>query len=389
MTAPARPGFARSRSTWLAYLMLGCFAYLEAALGPLTLFLRAEFGLSYTLASLHFSAFALGSVLVGLGGERVVRRWGRRAAFWSGAAGLAAGAALLAASRHPAGTIGGALVMGTLGALTLVTLQASLADEHGARRAVALAEANVVASACAILASVAVGAAARTALGWRAAPLLAVAAIGPLALAFRAAPLGPGGATAGAGREPAAQLPAAFWLYWLVLVLGVSVEWSMVTWGPAYLERGAGLSRAAAATAMGLFFAAMLAGRLLGSRLARRAGAAPLLLAALGVTLGAFPCFWLAPPAAAKLAGLGLVGLGVANLWPLAIAAATGAAAHQPDTANARLALGGGGAGLLAPFALGWLADRVGIQLAFGIAVPLLLGAIGAAALANRRAAPA
>lgn len=50
--------------------------------------LREELGLSYTVASLHFSAFAAGMILAGLVGDRIVRRYGRATVFWTGAAGL-------------------------------------------------------------------------------------------------------------------------------------------------------------------------------------------------------------------------------------------------------------------------------------------------------------
>src|SRR5215210_5241476 len=104
--------FARHPLTWATYALVGYFAYLETVLGPLMPFLRAEHGFSYTIASLHFSAFALGSVPVGFFGDRVAERWGRRASLWGGGAGMAAGALLLGASPVPPGTILGAFVMG-------------------------------------------------------------------------------------------------------------------------------------------------------------------------------------------------------------------------------------------------------------------------------------
>ena len=50
------PTFVRDRFTWLAYLMLGYYAYLQAANGPLMPFLRADLGINYTTGGLHFSA---------------------------------------------------------------------------------------------------------------------------------------------------------------------------------------------------------------------------------------------------------------------------------------------------------------------------------------------
>ncbi|HEU4784519.1 MAG TPA: MFS transporter, partial [Ktedonobacterales bacterium] len=143
-TAPQR--FLRERLTWASYWMLGYFAFLEAILGPLMLFIRSDLRLSYTLASLHFSAFALGAVVMGIFADRLTRRWGRRAAFWGGGIGMAAGALLVALSPVAASTILGAFMMGLLGGLLIITLQAALADRHQRFSSVALTEANVFAS---------------------------------------------------------------------------------------------------------------------------------------------------------------------------------------------------------------------------------------------------
>src|ERR687886_2771873 len=97
--------FVRQPPTWAAYALVGYFAYLETVLGPLMPFLRAEHGFGYTVASLHFSAFALGAVPVGLFGDRVTGRWGRRASLWGGGSGMPGGAPLPAVSPLTAGTI--------------------------------------------------------------------------------------------------------------------------------------------------------------------------------------------------------------------------------------------------------------------------------------------
>src|SRR5579871_5292393 len=185
MASASTAPFARDRFTWLAYLMLGFYAYLEAALGPLMPFLRSELHLSYTVGSLHFSAFALGTILGGLTSDRVLRRWDRGVGFWSGATGMAAGAILLVLGRLAALTIAGAFIMGGLGGLLLVTIQATLADRHGERRATALTESNIVASAGATLVPLCIGEFQNIGLGWRAALYLMVPVLLVLALSFR------------------------------------------------------------------------------------------------------------------------------------------------------------------------------------------------------------
>src|SRR3954467_5767867 len=144
--ASGETAFRRDRLTWLAYLALAWFAYLQAAPGLVIGYLREELHLSYSTGGLHVAAFAAGSMVAGVISARLERALGGRAVFWSAAALMGAGASGLTAGRRAEVTVGSLLVMGVGGGLLLVTIQAALADHHGKRRAVALAEANVAAS---------------------------------------------------------------------------------------------------------------------------------------------------------------------------------------------------------------------------------------------------
>jgi MFS family permease len=364
--------FRRDRRTWAAYLLLGLFAYLETILGPAMPFVRAHLGLGYGIASLHFSAFAAGAITVGLTGERWLRHLGRQRALWGGIAGMIAGALLIAFSPTVVGTIGGALAMGMLGTVSLVANQAVLSDQHGEQRTVALMESNVVATAMAIMAPLVIGGFAGEGWGWQSGIAVTVPWAGALWLAFRSVrfPAPPPVALHHADRH---RLPAVFWILCLVLFLVSAVEWCMAYWGAEFLASVVGLDRAAAATAMTLFFVAMTGGRLAGSRLARRYRSVALLLVAILVALGGFVLYWLTPRPVSSLAGLFIAGLGIANFYPLTVAIAIGAAPHQVDRATARLAVASGVAVLLAPLAVGMVADAAGMRWGFGI-VPLLLG---------------
>src|SRR5215210_1904043 len=119
--------FRRDRVTWLAYGMLGWFAFLQGSPGLIVPHLRDELHLGYTVAGLHVAAFALGGVIAGMATARLERRLGRRAIFWLGAAGMAAGTVALTLGRGPATTVGAMLAMGTLGGALLVSVQATLA----------------------------------------------------------------------------------------------------------------------------------------------------------------------------------------------------------------------------------------------------------------------
>ncbi len=141
------PGsFARDHLTWVAYLLLAWFAYLQAAPGIVIAHLRDELHLSYSTGGLHVAAFAAGSMLAGAVSGRLERVLGRRTLLWSAAAVMSAGVIGLTAGRVAEVTVGSVLVMGVGGGLLLVTIQAALADHHGEFRTVALAEANVAAS---------------------------------------------------------------------------------------------------------------------------------------------------------------------------------------------------------------------------------------------------
>ena len=381
----ARGSFARDPATWMSYGLVGYFAFMETVLGPIMPFLRRELDLGYTAASLHFSAFALGAVLLGFFGDRVVGRWGRRAAMWGGAAGMAAGAVLLISSPSVFGTVPAAFAMGICGAQVLVTSQAVLSDKHGEWSAVALTESNVTASACAISAPLLVGASAASGFGWRAALALPAVALALLAAGFFSRPLEPPRNAADDAPANGRTLPRRYWAFWTLVALGVASEWCVAYWGADFLADRTGLTRPAAATSLTAYFVAMLAGRIASSRLARTLPPTILLIATLCTALVGFPLFWLSPGLYFTLAGLFITGLGIGSVYPLGISAAIASAPDNSDAAAARLSIGGGGAILVAPFVLGALADRIGIGAAFGIVVPMLLAAVLLALIAGRK----
>ena len=368
--------FTRDRLTWANYLLLGYFAYLVNAFGPVITFLRAELRLSYTVASLHTSAYALGAILSGLLAARAVRRWGRRAVCWTGASGMALGCVLLTLGTSPLLTIASAALMGLLGAFVVILVQATLADQHGERRGTAFAESNVVAGVGAMLAPLLVGSAERSGLGWRSALWLVVLVLALLALCFGREPFpqpARAGRTDGAARAP---LPAAFWAYWIVMLLIVSTEFCLLLWGADFLATVGGLTRSGAAAALSGFLLAVVVGRLVGSRLAGYIVDARLFRGALALTGAGFGLYWLAGWAPLNVAGLVVAGLGSANLYPLALALAVGVVPEQADLASARCALAAGIAILLAPLLLAVLADQVGIRNAYAVVIPLLVAAL-------------
>lgn len=368
----------------MSYALVGYFAFMETVLGPVMPFLRAELGLGYAAASTHFSAFAVGGIVLGCTGRRVVRRWDGRTRLWGGAAGMAAGALLLAVSPSAPGTVAGAFFMGLCGTVLLTATQAHLSGRHGPWAAVALTESNVVASTCAVTAPVLVGVCASWGPGWRAALAPPTVALALLAARFSRGPFGPRAHPPEPPTGAPSPLPARYWGFFGVVFLGVSAEWSVAYWGADFLHTATGLGRSDAATALGVFLAAMLAGRLLGSRLAASLSGPWLLACALSVALAGFPVCWLAAAPPTALLGLFVTGLGIACVYPLGVAAALAAAPTTADAAAARLAVAGGGAVLVAPLSVGAVADTLGIEAAYGLVIPMLATALLLIALTAR-----
>jgi len=357
--------------------MLGYYAALQVAISPLMVFIAPELDLTHAEAAAHLSAFAVGMILGGVAGGAGARPWSRRVLFWGGSAAMGAGTlGLISASRLSA-TLACCFVMGLSGTLLLASIQAVLSDLHGPRRAVALTEANVCAILAALLAPLLVGGAPRLGLDprWGVLPILALGVLTPL--------LARGAAIPGAVASEATHRPVAggafsprFRTWWAVIVGGVAIEWCLVFWAPSLLESTTRLSPADAALSMSGFFAAMLLGRIAGSRLVRGLDAATLLQGSLVVLTLGTALLWLPLPTVIKLAALALAGLGVANVYPLALSLAVGAEPKRADAASARIVLGVGTSLLLAPLALGGLADALGIVRAFACvpaALPVVL----------------
>jgi fucose permease len=392
-------GFRRTKTTWQAYLSIAYYSYLLNCLGPLAPFLRDELNLSYTIASLHLSAYAGGTVLSGLLlAKPAIRRFGAYRVMWGGGVGLALGALLVMAGRSAEVTIPGALLMGMFGVVIVAIFQGALAEQHGDHRAIALTESTVTASVLAGLSPIAIGFFARTFLTWRAALGLGIVFLVVLWLVFHRNPVpnmqnaeATVEATGSAAMAKRMPLPFLFWLYWVAALLAVSIEFCIILWGADYLERVAGLLRADAALGMGLFMGAMLGGRIINSRLVWNNPAVRLVKFSLGLAAVGFLIFWLVPmllPGAAKvsaLTGLMFSGLGISGLYPLLASQALGACPGQTVEGSAAFTLASGSAILTLPLLLGRLADWTGIRAAYGLVVVLIVLTFAVNAAAQRK----
>jgi fucose permease len=372
---PMPQPFRRTPHTWLLYLIFAIFGYVINALGPVTPFLKAELHLSYTVNSLIFSAFAAGIILTGLVGNLAVRRLGQRRVIWLGLFGMCLSAVGLAAAQTAWMTIAAAFFTGCIGALMPSVIPSSLADEHGEQRSVALSENNLIAAISSAAAPLMVGWLSFTWLGWRAGlvvPLLAAAVL--WFIMGRRVTIADSAAAAQAAASRGKKLPPRYWVFWTAIILANAIEYCMLFWCADYLVNVVGLPKSIAAQGGSLFLAGMILGRLAGSRLVLRFSAYQLVTASILVAAAGFSLFWIAATPWMPLAGLFLTGLGVANQFPLILSLALGAAEGNTVQASTRTSLASGIAIFTLPLVLGWLADVIGIRLAYGL-IGLLLAA--------------
>ncbi|MFE7130393.1 MFS transporter [Streptomyces sp. NPDC057638] len=165
-----------------------------------------------------------------------------------------------------------------------------------------------------------------------------------------------------------------------VFAEGASLDWSAV-----YLRDELGTSAGLAAASTTAFALTMAVARLAGDRIVDRFG--PVRTVRCGgalATAGGFLVV-LAPHPMAALAGFGLIGLGVAVVVPLAFAAAA-RSGPRPAQAIAGVATITYTSGLIAPSAIGAVADATSLVFSFGLVTLLAFGLVlGAGVLRSAR----
>lgn len=369
MTAAA---YTRDRLTWTGLLAFATYASLASLIGPSVPHLQRELHLSYATVGLHATALALGTLLASVTSDRLTSRFGRERTLLIGGGGALIGLLIFTVPAL-SGTLLGAFTLGAFGTVLLNTAQALLSARHTERQATAFTEAGVAASVCSSLTALTFALIAGSDASWRVALLVPALLTASVAVLTFTVP------SLQARTVPAtsrAALPRTFQHLWWATLAVVAVEWSVAFWATEYLTAHATLSPAQAASAFSGYLAALLVGRLTGSWVSRHVRPETLLLSVSALASVGFICFWLATGPLAAV-GLLIVGLGVANLYPLMLSLAMIHAGPAGDWASARLSIATGLAILTAPALLGWLADQVDLTLAY-LLVPacLLIAAI-------------
>ncbi|MFF4197710.1 MFS transporter [Nonomuraea sp. NPDC001831] len=382
----------RDRPTWLIYFLLGTFATFVYGLSAALPLLRADQRTTATVAGLHGTAMAVGTIGAGLALPLLTRLLGRRSTCWFGLAGMNAGVLLVMATSALPLTLLGYGLAGGFGSVMLYAAMAELSDHQGAAGPAALSEANAVGVLVGMVATFVLSQVAQSALGWRAALLVTPAVSVLLALSLGRSWPAPRRAGGGRGDAVAGQaVPAregGGWRFHLaggVLFCCVALEFSFNLWAADLFALRTGVPVAVAATGLTAFVSGMAAGRFAGAQLALRLPATPLLAGALGLMAFGWVLFWASTAPVLSYVGLALSGLGASLQFPLALSTLIAASGDRADRAAAASPVWAGAAMAIGPLLLGALADGYGTGNAF-LLVPVVIGlAVAGVLISSRR----
>ena len=391
MTQAQTQTFQRTPFAYTAYASMLFFGVMIALPGAAMPFVAERLSLSYGLTGWHFSLAAAGGLIVGVGGERVTAWLGNQAAVQLSAVlavvgmfGLVYGGALWV-------TLPGILLagVGTAGVATFVT--AAIVDAYPLVQARALTEGNIYAGSGVAIGPLLVGLFAWSGLGWQSAVWVVLAACVVLQVALRRANF-PKSADGIDERQSGDEtdtppLPSLFWLFAVILFLGVSVEWLLFYWSPGFLETFVGFEQSTAAALISVQAVAIVIGRLVGRRLLERFRTGQLLLGAFVLILAVLPVYLLSPFQWLTVTALFVLGLGIGNLFPLSLSGAMAAGGTATARASARVSVFGSAAMLIMPNILGNLADAVGLRAALWMVAVVAVIAISIVLTAQNRQA--
>jgi MFS family permease len=333
--APIRvlPPYRRNPITWVAFVELLSFGVLNAGLGAALPFLRDAEHFSYLGGVLHQVAFSVGGGLAGMLTARARHMPGRPWTIRGGLLGAAVAWLGVGYGDRLAITASAAFLVSLLATAALIRLWAVLADVHGPRRAVAMAEGEVWVSLGGIISPLLIAAMAGTAFGWRSAFVLAPLLVAATVLFTLRVPIPPPVARtppeSGTDRSSRRRFPPL-----LVVVFAiVALEFALTFWLASYLADDVGLNRQLAVTMVSGLYAANLVGRVLASRLAQRFRVEPVLAGALAVVLLGLPILLTAQNAVTAEVGLAIAGVGIAATFPLTSALHVATSRHGADAA--------------------------------------------------------
>ena len=196
-----------------------------------TAFLAVALSLSDAAAALHSLFLAVGLLSAGLIGDRLDqfrvphRHWLAYLLL------IAASVCIATAPAFPV-TLAGAAMVGLGTGLLLAHLNRTLTRGGGALARVRMSRSALVAMMATMSVPIAIGIGENTGVGWQMAFVVAIALVATGLCVSRRRPQIAARLSSAAGR-----LSRGYWLAWSLIVLGVSVEFSLVFWSSTLIER--------------------------------------------------------------------------------------------------------------------------------------------------------
>jgi MFS family permease len=372
--------YRRDRATWAVFAALFAFGLLNAGLGPALPYLRDAEHFSYLAGVMHQVAFAVGGGVAGIATARAGRLPGRERVIRVGL--LGSGAAWLAVGygNTLAISVAAAFVVSLLATAALVRLWAVLADVHGTRRTVAMAEGEVAVSFGGIVCPVLISVVAASVLGWRLS-FVVVAGLAALAVLVSSLVAVPAPAAAAPGPPGPSVTTRRVPPTLVITSTIVALEFSLTFWLASYLVDGVHLERQLAVAMVSGLYVANLVGRVLASRLAHRISGERLLAGAIAVALIGLPILLAAPNAVVAGIGLAFTGVGVAAMFPWTSSLHVAASGRSADAAIGQVLTAASVGQVIGPVVVAVLAQALDLR----IGLLTLVGYALIAAVALRR----
>jgi predicted MFS family arabinose efflux permease len=370
--------------------------------------LATDLGVSKAVSGAHGAMLSAGSVAVGLFLTPIVSRLGRGRAIAGALAVAGVSCACFVAAPTAAVTLPAAIVMAAAYTMATALANATLVAQQGPAAAATVSVSCSVGSAMGCVSPLVVGFATVVGWGWR--PAVAVAV--PLTLVTslivarlpKSPELGSALAASGAATPPGGANPPCedvtvittprsmrlFVIFTALTAAGVMLEMGVVFWSAQLLVDQMGFSAGGAAAASMAFMVGLTSGRLVTGPVSLRHSPLALLMLGLVTIAAGWAVLWTTTDPVVAMAALVVMGMGAGPGYPFGVALTLSHSPFGLEASQSVQMVAGGAAGAVAPFAMGWLGDRVGVHAAFTVtpclvAAELALAALGGLALRKVR----
>jgi predicted MFS family arabinose efflux permease len=177
----------------------------------------------------------------------------------------------------------------------------------------------------------------------------------------------------------------ALWLLGMIALFSMIPEGAVMDWAAIYLQKEMTAAPATSTLAFAFFSGTMAIVRFAGDAVRNRIGAVRTLRISALIAGAGLLAALMAPDVPLAIAGFAFAGIGVANMIPVIFSAAGNHPGVAPGTAIAFVTMLGYSGILVAPSAIGYVAEHFGFRVTYG-GVVVLIGVVAALAHLARAA---